>query len=289
MKVVILCGGQGTRLREETEFRPKPLVDVGGHPILWHIMKLYAHHGLAEFVLCLGYRGHMIKEYFLHYNAMHNDFTMGLEPGGQMAYHGEHNEQDFQVTFADTGHDTMTGGRIRRVQRYVNEPTFMVTYGDGLADVDIRALLDFHRGHGRLATLTAVCPASRFGLLDLGPRGEVARFREKPQVDGRANAGFFVFEHRVFDYLDGDDCVLERGPLERLAADGQLMAYRHDGFFFAMDTYREYQALNEMWNRDQAPWKVWEHTRDEQVLARPTDTGHRRDGAARELAGQTTN
>src|SRR6476620_3206568 len=259
MKVVILCGGLGTRLREETEFRPNPLVDVGGHPILWHIMKLYAHHGFRDFITCLGYRGNMIKEYFLNYEAMNNDFTMCLGRLHQIAYHGAHHEQDFRVTLADTGQDTMTGGRILRVARHIDddEDTFMVTYGDGVADVDVRKLLAFHRKHGRLATVTTMSHVSRYGILDVGGDGSVAQFNEKPQLEGWASAGYFVFNRRVLDYLDGDHCVLEREPLARLAAEGQLMAYQHRGFFFAMDTYREYKALNDLWASGQAPWKVW--------------------------------
>jgi glucose-1-phosphate cytidylyltransferase len=258
MKAVILCGGQGTRLREETEYRPKPLVDVGGRPILWHIMKLFAHHGLRDFVMCLGYRGNMIKDYFLNYEAMNNDFTMCLGRLHQVAYHGAHHEQDFRVTLADTGLDTMTGGRLRRVRQYLDDDdTFMLTYGDGVANVDVRKLLAFHRRHERLATVTTVSPASRYGILDVNDDGSVAQFREKPQIEGWANAGYFVFNRGIFDYLDGDECILERQPLERLAAEKQLMAYRHPGFFFAMDTYREYKVLNELWASGAAPWKVW--------------------------------
>jgi glucose-1-phosphate cytidylyltransferase len=257
MKVVILCGGQGTRLREETEYRPKPLVDVGGRPILWHIMKLYAHHGHRDFVLCLGYRGHMIKQYFLDYEALTNDFTICLGRMHAVAYHGEHEEQNFNVTLADTGLETMTGGRVLRARKYVKDDLFMVTYGDGVSDVNVAALLAFHQAHGKLATVTTVRPQSRFGVLDLDDDGRVRCFAEKPRLDGWSNAGYFVLHRRVFDYLGGDDCVLEREPLERLAADGQLVAYRHEGFFYAMDTYREYVALNELWNSGQAPWKVW--------------------------------
>jgi len=267
MKVVILCGGQGTRLREETEYRPKPLVEVGQKPILWHIMKTYAHHGFRRFVLCLGYRGAMIKEYFLNYEAMNNDFTVALGSRNQIAYHDAHAEQDFQVTLADTGPDTMTGGRVRRVHRYIDGDTFLVTYGDGVADVDIRALVRYHQRHGKLATVTAVRPPSRFGILDLDGEDQVTRFAEKPRMDGWTNAGYFVFNRRVLSYLDGDACILEREPLERLAAEGQLMAYRHEGFFFAMDTFREYQALNELWTNGAAPWKVWGEDRDEILLA----------------------
>jgi glucose-1-phosphate cytidylyltransferase len=256
VKVVILCGGLGTRLREETEFRPKPLVTIGQRPILWHIMKLYAHHGFSQFVLALGYRGHMIKEYFLNYEAMNNDFTIGLGRRNRIEYHDSHGEQDFLVTLAETGADSMTGGRVLRARRYVEGDTFMVTYGDGVADVDIGRLLCFHREHGKLATVTAVQPTSRFGILDLeGDR--VKSFAEKPKLEGWSSAGFFVFERPVFDYISGDDCILERAPLEQLALEGQLMVYRHGGFFYAMDTYREYDALNAMWARGNAPWKVW--------------------------------
>lgn len=257
MKVVILCGGLGTRLREETEFRPKPLVEIGQRPILWHIMKMYAHYGYHDFVLCLGYRGNMIKEYFLNYEAMSNDFTICLGQQHGTTYHGAHREQDFHVTLADTGGETMTGGRIQRIRHYIDADTFMVTYGDGLADLDINKLAEFHAGHGKAATLTTMRPRSRYGILNLAADGRVARFHEKPVLDDWVNAGFFVFNRRVFDYLTGDDCVLEREPLERLAREEQLMAYRHDGFFYAMDTYREHQELNRLWNSGQAPWKVW--------------------------------
>ena len=258
MKVVILCGGRGTRLREETEYKPKPLLHVGGRPILWHIMKLYAHHGYKDFALCLGYRGEMIKKYFLDFEAINNDFTVSLGREPQITYHNENNCHDLTVTLADTGHDTMTGGRIGRIRRYLDGETFMVTYGDGLSNVDVGRLVEFHRSHGRLASVTVVRPLSRFGVPELGETNEVSEFREKPITPGWVSAGFFVFHRRVLEYLDGDDCVLEGEPLERLACDGQLMAYRHDGFFYCIDTYREYVAANRMWSADRAPWKVWE-------------------------------
>lgn len=257
MRVVILCGGQGTRLREETEFRPKPLVEVGGKPILWHIMKVFAHHGFSEFVLCLGYRGHMIKEYFLNYEAMNNDFTICLGKRSHILFNGAHREQEFRVTLADTGQDTMTGGRIKRVEKYIEDDTFLATYGDGVADVDVTELLQFHAAHGRVATVTTVRPQSRFGILETEGDGRVLNFAEKPDMDGWASAGFFVFNRALFDYLDGDDCILERAPLERLVSEGQLMAYRHHGFFHTMDTYREYLQLNELWRSGRAPWQVW--------------------------------
>jgi glucose-1-phosphate cytidylyltransferase len=257
MKIFILCGGQGTRLREETEFRPKPLVEIGQRPILWHIMKLFAHHNLREFVLCLGYRGKMIKDYFLNYEAMNNDFTICLGHRHCMTLHDAHEEQDFNVTLADTGEETMTGGRIQRASRYLDGDTFIVTYGDGVADVDITRLIEFHRSHGRTATVTAIRPYSRFGMLQIDGSNRAVNFAEKPQMDGWSSAGFFVFNRRLLDYLDGDACILEREPLEQLTERGELMVYRHEGFFFAMDTYREYKALNELWESGQAPWKVW--------------------------------
>ncbi len=258
MRVVILCGGLGTRLREETEFRPKPLVDVGGRPILWHIMKLYAYYGFREFILCLGYRGNMIKEYFLNYEAMNNDFTICLGRRAQIQYNGDHDEQDFWVTLAETGAESMTGGRLKRVRKYLDKETrFMLTYGDGVSDVNIRKLLDFHDSHGKIATVTTFRPASRFGILDINSSHQVKNFIEKPKSDAWASAGFFVFENKIFDYLDGDETVLEREPLERLAREGELMAYNHEGFFYAMDTYREYQVLNDLWKSGQAPWKMW--------------------------------
>jgi len=258
MKCIILAGGQGTRIREESHARPKPMLDVGGRPLLWHIMKTYAHHGHNEFVICLGYLGHIIRDYFLNYEEMTKDVTVSVGRHSDVAFHTNENEPDFKVTLAETGPNTMTGGRIARVRRYLgNNETFMVTYGDGLSDVDVGRLVAFHKAHGRIGTVTAVQPESRFGILDLGADDTVTRFIEKPRLDGWINAGFFVFERAFLDYLDGDDCVLERSPLERLAADGELVCYKHPGFFYAMDTFREYQLLNEMWNSGAAPWKVW--------------------------------
>ncbi len=260
MKVVILCGGQGTRLREETEYRPKPMVEVGGRPILWHIMKLYAHYGFKEFILCLGYRGHLIKDYFLNYEAMSNDFTISLGRDHEITYHGGHTEQDFKVTLVDTGQDNMTGSRIKQVERYIDTDEFMVTYGDGLSDVNILKLLDFHRSQGRLATLTTVYPTSRFGQVVTNEEHEVTEFIEKPQVSSLVSAGFFVFSKEVFSYLSLDkDCILEQQPLELLSQDRQLSAYKHDGFFYAMDTYREYLHLNNLWEINQTPWTVWKN------------------------------
>ncbi len=257
MKTVILCGGQGTRLREETEFRPKPLVEVGSRPILWHIMKHYQHFGFADFVLCLGYRGGMIKDYFLNYEAHAKDFTIQLGAKHEISYHGAHEEADFRVTCAETGLETMTGGRIKKVARHLQNERFFLTYGDGLSDVDIQKTLDFHHSHGKMATVTIVRAPSRFGTVSLDESGAVTQFVEKPLQDNWVSAGFFVLEPAVLDLIEGDDTTFEREPLETLARNGQLMAYRHDGVFLAIDTYREYLLLNEAWKRGEVPWKVW--------------------------------
>jgi glucose-1-phosphate cytidylyltransferase len=257
--VVILCGGKGTRLREETEYKPKPMVEIGGRPILWHIMKTYAHYGFNRFILCLGYRGSVIKDYFLNYEAMNNNFTVHLGVKNKLSYENGHEEQGFQVTLVDTGLETMTGARIKRIQPYVNSETFMVTYGDGLADLDLSAELAYHQAHGKLATLVAVQPPSRFGILDLAEDNRIRRFREKVRNDW-INGGFFIFNRQAFDYLDeAPDCVLEQAPLERLAAAGQLVAYRHTGFWIGMDTFRECEMLNDMWNAGKAAWAIWRH------------------------------
>lgn len=257
MRTLILCGGQGTRMREETEYRPKPMVEVGGRPIVWHIMKTYSHYDLRSFVLCLGYRGHMIKEYFLNYEAMNNDFTINLGEQDTIKYHGKDEESRFEVTLAETGLDSMTGGRIKRAAKYLTGDTFGMTYGDGLSDVDLAKVIEFHRSHGKLATVTTVRAVSRFGTVRLAEDGQVEHFAEKPVQDNWISAGFFILDRRVIDYIEGDDTVFEQEPLQRLADEGQLMAFRHDGFFYAMDTYREYLLLNELWNEGKAPWKVW--------------------------------
>ncbi len=257
MKTVILCGGLGSRLRQETEFRPKPTIEIGGRPILWHIMKLYAVCGYNEFVLALGYKGEVIRDYFLNYPAMTQDVTvrLGAEPG--VTLHGAAAES-WSVTMANTGQTALTGARIKRLERYVTGDRFMVTYGDGVADIDLRHLVEFHRSHGRLATVTGVRPPARFGeLVTRGSR--VDEFSEKPTIGsgGYINAGFFVFENEVFDYLsESDDCVLEGEPLRRLARDGQLEMYTHDGYWHCMDTPRDLEALQDAW-LDGAPWKVW--------------------------------
>jgi len=256
MKAVILAGGLGTRIAEETSVRPKPMVEVGGKPILWHILKTYAHFGITDFVICLGYKGYVIKEYFANYFLHTGDVTIDLA-SGSVETHQSYAEP-WRVTLVDTGDGTGTGGRIRRVLPYVaGDDAFCLTYGDGLADVDVAASVDFHRAQGTLATLTAVQPPSRWGLVDLGET-RVRGFSEKPQGDeGWINGGFFVLSPRVGEYIDGDATMWEHEPLERLAADGQLAGFRHHGFFQPMDTLRDQRQLDGLWTAGAAPWKVW--------------------------------
>jgi len=261
MKAIILCGGQGTRLREHTEVRPKPMVEIGGKPIVWHIMKLYAFHGVTEFILCLGYKAHVIKDYFLNYRAMNCDFTVTLGSTSEICLHGEsHEQEDWRVTLADTGEETMTGARVLRASRYLgpDDDTFMVTYGDGLSDVNLRAVLDFHRAHGRCATITGVRPPSRFGELQTEGK-KVMAFSEKPQIgQGLINGGFFCLNRRFLEYLSDDPtCILERRPFEACAADGELCVFEHPGFWQCMDTFRDWQSLESQWVAGSAPWNVW--------------------------------
>lgn len=258
MKAVILCGGRGTRIREETEQKPKPMIDIGGKPIVWHIMKSYERHGISEFVLCLGYKGDKIKDYFLQYEAMSSDFTIQLGSRSSIEFHSPVDEQSWRVTLADTGLDAMTGARVKRVQRYVGNEPFCLTYGDGVSDVDVTAAIAFHKRHGCIGTVTGVRPPGRFGELDV-TGDQVASFAEKPPAaHGLVNGGFFVFEPAIFDYLrSDDDCILERAPLEKLARDGQLQVYRHEGFWQCVDTYRDYELLLGLWTSGKAPWKQW--------------------------------
>lgn len=255
MQVIILAGGRGTRLAEDTAARPKPMIEIGGKPILWHIMHIYAAHGYKEFLVACGYMGQLIKEYFRNIFVHERDFVVDLTDGSLQLL-GSANI-DWRVGVIDTGLDTQTGGRLRRLESLVGRETFMVTYGDGVGDIDVTALVDFHRRHGRLATVTAVRPPARFGSLTID--GDVVReFAEKPQTgEGWINGGFFVFEPAVFDYLAGDDTLLEREPLERLTADEQLMAFRHPGFWQPMDTLREKHLLESLWASGAAPWKIW--------------------------------
>lgn len=255
MKVVILCGGKGTRFREQTELRPKPMIEVAGRPILWHIMSSYAGYGFTDFVLCLGYKGEVIKRYFLDFAALQSDFTVDLGAGGKITLHNPQ-PTPWRVTCVDTGEDAMTGARLRRVAPHLTDDEFMLTYGDGLCDVDLRALVEFHRRSGTIGTVTGVRPQSRFG--ELAVAGDHVRaFSEKPSVtEGWINGGFFVFRREMLEYVRDDDaCTLEREPLERLAGDGQLSVYRHEGFWQCMDTYRDLLRLEEAWNGGDAPWR----------------------------------
>ena len=256
MKVVILAGGLGTRIGEETDVRPKPMIEIGGMPLLLHIMKIYGAAGFADFVVCLGYRGYVIKEYFANYALHRSDVTFDFKTGETAFFNRA--AEPWRVTLVDTGLDTMTGGRLRRARAAIGGEPFMLTYGDGVADIDIAALLDFHRRHGKAATVTAVQPPGRFGVLDLADDGGVKSFREKPGNEiGWINGGFFVLEPRVFDLIEDDTTVWEREPLERLAARGDLAAYRHRGFWQPVDTLRDKRALEALWAGGAAPWKVW--------------------------------
>ena len=257
MKAVILAGGLGTRISEETNLRPKPMIEIGGKPILWHIMKMYSHFGINDFIICCGYRGYVIKEYFANYFLHMSDVTFDMQKN-EMEVHQRHAEP-WRVTLVDTGEETMTGGRLKRVRRYVeDEDAFCFTYGDGLADVNIARLIEFHGAHGLHATLTATYPPARFGALDVGPDNRVMSFKEKPQGDGgRINGGFFVLSPKVIDLIRDDHTVWERGPLEDLAASNQLKAFVHDGFWQPMDTLRDKNLLEDLWLSGKAPWKVW--------------------------------
>lgn len=256
MKVVILAGGFGTRLSEETDLRPKPMVEIGGKPILWHIMKIYSTYGFNDFIICLGYKGYMIKEYFANYFIHNSDITISLKEN-TIQVHNNYCEP-WRVTLVDTGLNTQTGGRIKRVQKYIGNETFMATYGDGVGDINLRDLLDFHRKHGKYATVTAVQPSGRFGALDINDGNLVVSFEEKPKGDKAwINGGFFVLEPEIFDYIDGDDTIWERESLVKLARDGQLVAFKHYGFWKPMDTLRDKRELEELWNSGNPPWKVW--------------------------------
>jgi glucose-1-phosphate cytidylyltransferase len=257
MKVVLLAGGFGTRISEESHLKPKPMIEIGDRPILWHIMKIYSSYGFDDFVICLGYKGHVIKEYFAHYFLHQSDVTFDFRDGNRRVVHG-HTAEPWRVTLVDTGLDTMTGGRLKRIAPYVGDGPFMMTYGDGVADIDIPALVAFHKAHGRKATITAAQPGGRFGALHIADDDSVRGFREKAREDGGwVNAGFFVLEPSVLDLIPGDDTVFEKAPLETLAAQGQLSAYRHGGFWQPMDTLRDKTMLEEALKNGSAPWKRW--------------------------------
>lgn len=255
MKIVILCGGLGARLREETEYKPKPMVEIGGRPILWHIMKIYSTYGFNDFILCLGYKQHMVREYFLNYEYMNNDFTINLSSREKIVYHGVHDE-NWNVTLVDTGLETKKGTRVKKIEPYIKEDKFMLTYGDGVGDINIKKLSQFHSKSGKLATFTGVHPISRFATINLDEKGEITAWKEKREIEEYINAGFFVLQRTIFRYLN-DDCELEEEPMEQLAREGQVAMYKHDGFWHCMDTYRDYMFLQSLWEKEKAPWKIW--------------------------------
>jgi glucose-1-phosphate cytidylyltransferase len=258
MKVVILAGGFGTRISEESHLRPKPMIEIGEKPILWHIMKIYSYYGFNDFIICLGYKGYFIKEYFANYFLHESDITFDFRNSNEKFIHN-HAAEPWKVTLVNTGRETMTGGRVKRVQPYVGNEPFMLTYGDGVSNVNIKELVAFHKAHGKLSTVTAIQPVGRFGALDITGTNQVRGFEEKPKGDNAwINAGFFVLQPEVFNYLAGEKTVFEKEPLENLAKDGQLHAFKHTGFWQPMDTLRDKTSLEELWDSGKAPWKVWE-------------------------------
>jgi glucose-1-phosphate cytidylyltransferase len=257
MKVVILCGGKGTRLREETEYRPKPLVPIGGMPILWHIMKIYSHYGFNEFVLCLGYRGDMIRKFFLNYEEMTSDFTLNLRSKESRIIHHNTSFEDWKITFVDTGQQAEIGDRIAQIEPYVRGESFFLTYGDGLANVDLQKLQDFHRTKGKTLTLTGVCPESVYGIVE-HEDGLAKSFKEKPRVETTINGGFFICEPGVFKYIQEPPCVFEQAPMRALAADNEIAVYEHRDFWYCMDTHKHYLELNKRWEQGRAPWRIWD-------------------------------
>ena len=258
MKAVFLAGGYGTRISEESQFKPKPMIEIGGKPILWHIMKLYSHYGINEFIVCAGYKQGVIKEWFANYFLHTSDITFDFTKGNEIIVHNKYVEK-WKVTVVDTGLDTMTGGRLKRVKSFIGDEPFFMTYGDGVSNVDIRKLLEYHKSHGKLATISGIKPESRFGILDLSSDNQVISFREKSDIDtGFINAGFMVLDPKVLDYVADDTVMFEGKPMEHLAAEGQLMCYKHYGFWQCMDTMRDKEKLENLWNSGTAPWKVWE-------------------------------
>ncbi|VVB58866.1 Bifunctional protein GlmU [Candidatus Anstonella stagnisolia] len=257
-KVVILCGGEGTRLREETEYKPKPMVTIGGIPILWHIMKTYAHWGFSDFILCLGYKGDLIKQFFLHHELMHNDFTLKLDGSAGKSVHRSSAAEDWSITFADTGLKSQTGSRLKRIEKYANGDDFLFTYGDGVSDIAIPKTLELHRKLGKTATISGVHPHSKVGLVQADAQGVVQKFSEKPVLNDYVNGGFMAFSKGIFDFLEEDEsCVLETAPFSELVEKGRMAMYRHEGFWHCMDTYKDYLDLNRMWDIGKRPWKVW--------------------------------
>jgi len=258
IKVVILCGGKGTRLKEETEFRPKPLLPIGDKPILWHIMKIYSHYGYKDFILCLGYKGDMIKKYFLDYQWMNNDFTLNLGDKKSSLNHHTQTKEDWSITFANTGETTLTGGRIKKIEKYINEDNFMVTYGDGVSNININKLVEFHKKEGKIGTITGVHPSSKYGTVNINQDNIINEFKEKPVLKDIINGGFFVFKKEFFNYIK-KDCMLEKEPFEQVIKEKQLALFKHEDFWHCMDTYKDFENLNEMESNGKTPWKIWEN------------------------------
>jgi glucose-1-phosphate cytidylyltransferase len=257
MKVVILAGGYGTRISEESHLKPKPMIEIGEYPILWHIMKIYSSFGFNEFIICLGYKGYKIKDYFLNYYLYQSDVTVDFTHGNQSIIHNQKAEP-WKITLAETGLESMTGGRVKQIEKYIGNEPFLLTYGDGLGDINIKELVDFHHSHGKMATLTTVQPTGRFGSLDISKEQEVLAFKEKVKGDGGwINGGYFVLQPEIFQYLEDNKTILEKEPLEELASLGHLMAFRHTGFWQPMDTLRDKNYLDELWKSGKAPWKIW--------------------------------
>lgn len=258
MKVVILCGGKGERLREETEFKPKPLIEIGGMPILWHIMKIYSHYGYKDFILLLGYKGYMIKEFFLNFEYMVHDFTLNLRnKKNKINFHQKENLEDWNITFVDTGKNTNTGGRVARIKSLIPDDNFFLTYGDGVSDINIKKLYDFHKNKNKILTITGIHPSSYFGIIEV--EDEIAKsFKEKPALDNIINGGFFVCNKKIFKYLsENEDCIFEEEPMRKLAKERNVAVYQHNGFWTAMDTYKQVKVLNELWESSSPPWKIW--------------------------------
>lgn len=256
MKAVILCGGKGTRMREETEYRPKPLVPIGGKPILWHIMKIYSQYGINEFILCTGYKGDMIKQYFMEMYWRNNDFTVSMSGDRELIYHTEENE-DWKITIVDTGAETLTAGRLKQVAKYIDEDNFLMTYGDGVSDVNVEELIKHHESKGTVATLTGVHPMSPFGLIEI-QNGIAKSFKEKPRLNDVINGGFMVLNRKVFDFIPEEDCMFEEEPLKAIAKENELAVYEHEGFWKAIDTFKDVEEVNKMWDKGDRPWKIWE-------------------------------
>ena len=255
MKAVILCGGKGTRMREETEYRPKPLVPVGGKPILWHIMKTYSYYGIKDFILCVGYKGDMIKEYFMEMNWRNNDFTLHVNGDKKIKYHNIEQE-DWNVTIIDTGLETLTAGRLKKVSQYIDDDDFLMTYGDGVSDIDINKLINHHKKMNKIATITGVHPMSPFGLIEI-QNGLAKAFKEKPRLNDVINGGYMVLNKKVFDYIPEKDCMFEEEPLMKIAKDGELAVYEHNGFWKAIDTFKDVETVNKMWDKGDKPWEIW--------------------------------